>query len=385
MRSDPDTFALWSWGTNNQGQLGQNQPTSLDLSSPTQVGSGGVWDRVHSARQQTFALKDNGTMWVWGYSSTRGTLGLNEAAVYYSSPTQLGTETTWSKIESTTNVALATKTDGTLWTWGTNYKGQMGQNSSSYPGGDRSSPIQIGTDTTWDKLGRARYNSWGIKTDGSLWGWGINYYGQLGQNSVNQPNNVGISSPTQVPGTTWEVISGCEEHALAKKTDGTLWAWGQNENGVLGLNNHDGHRSSPTQVGTETTWNSICAGLTNLATKTDGTIWVWGANEYGQLGLNSAYAPNYIGNSSPTQIGTDTTWSGLVAIEQGMFATKTDGTLWSWGYNNEGQLGQNQTSSSGSNSYSSPTQIPGTDWNIVHGEQTGDGRDGNRISWLRAG
>jgi len=378
IKNDNQTFGIWSWGTNNQGQLGQNQPTSSDLSSPTQVGSApGVWDRVHSARRQTVAIKDNGTMWTVGYNIS-GSMGLNQpSTTKISSPTQLGTETTWSEIQSTTSVTLATKTDGTLWTWGTNYHGELGQNDGSYPGGDRSSPVQI-PGTTWsDNLGRGKWDSFAIKTDGTLWGWGRNYYGTLGQNSVHQPGNVGLSSPTQIPGTTWEVISGGDENVLAKKTDGTLWAWGQNENGTLGLNNNDVSRSSPTQVGTETTWNSICAGLTNLATKTDGTLWVWGANEYGQLGINAPAA--YVGYSSPTQIGTGTTWSGLVAIKEDMFATKTDGTLWSWGNNGDGELGLNDVTSR-----SSPTQIPGTDWNTIHGEQTGDPTRGDNISWLRA-
>ena len=180
--------------------------------------------------------------------------------------------------------------------------------------------------------------------------WGYNGYGQLGQNNITY-----YSSPVQIPGTTWSSISGGSQHSLARKTNGTLWAWGRNHRGQLGQNNTTSY-SSPVQI-PGTTWSSISGGgesLCSLATKTDGTLWVWGENQFGELGQN-----NTIRYSSPVQIP-GTTWSSVSSSSVSSLATKTDGTLWAWGYNYFGNLGQNNRVS-----YSSPIQIPGTTWSSI--------------------
>jgi alpha-tubulin suppressor-like RCC1 family protein len=125
-------------------------------------------------------------------------------------------------------------------------------------------------------------------------------------------------------------------HTFATKTDGTLWSWGYNTRGALGLND-TANRSSPVQVGALTTWYQIAnGGGSNFttATKTDGALWSWGRNNYGQLGLG-----DIVDRSSPVQVGALTTWYQVAAGLQHNIATKTDGTLWAWGYNAEGALG----------------------------------------------
>ena len=367
---------LWSWGYNTDGQMGQNNRTTY--SSPIQVGSGSVWNRVNSGERQTYGIKDDGTLWVWGGDDGGGAIGLNQPTnTKYSSPVQIP-GTTWSSVKSTTNTTLAVKTDGTLWGWGGSYSyGDLGLNDVV----KRSSPTQV-PGTTWDSLGRGRFFSNAIKTDGTLWAWGKNRYGNLGQNTVASPVNHGMSSPVQIAGTTWAAISSAGASSLATKTDGTLWTWGENGTGNLGLNQAEAQvaaLSSPAQI-PGTTWNAVsCSYQRGYATKTDGTLWVWGYNQYGTLGLNQPNSPAVF-ISSPTQIP-GTTWSAIVPIDEAMLASKTDGTLWSWGRNYKGQLGQNQTGDD--NGLSSPTQIPGTNWNITHGKQTGDPRAGNHISWLR--
>ena len=149
---------------------------------------------------------------------------------------------------------------------------------------------------------------------------------------------------------------------IALKTNGTLWAWGYNEDntGGLGLNDQT-NRSSPHQIGTDTTWSSFSgSGSTRFraAIKTNGTLWTWGRNNYGQLGVgDSGNGSSATARSSPHQIGTDTTWWQVRVGTNFCSAIKTDGTLWAWGRGASGELGQNADTGR-----SSPTQI-GTDTN----------------------
>ena len=171
-----------------------------------------------------------------------------------------------------------------------------------------------------------------------------------------QCNAVQYSSPVQIPGTTWRSVSSYESHVIATKTDGTLWAWGENGNGMLGQNNTTQY-SSPKQIpGTD--WGSNCSGGNGQSgcVKTDGTLWIWGRNHQGQIGNNSTTVDNY---SSPIQIP-GTTWSDIVqgAADTFSFGLKTDGTAWAWGSGGDGQWGLNIRAHR-----SSPTQIgSGTNW-----------------------
>jgi len=326
----PPQYRLFSWGKNNLGQLGLNNV--IDRSSPTQVGANTNWSLVQTVSADSgITTKTDGTLWSWGYN-LQGQLGLNDI-VDRSSPVQVGTATNWNRVTGTISGGiLATKTDGTLWVWGGNGDGQLGLNNVIY----RSSPTQVGANTNWNRL---NVNSMGAsiatKTDGTLWTWGSGFAGVLGQN-----NNISRSSPTQVgTGTNWFLVScGNGVNALATKTDGTLWSWGLNTNGQLGLNDIV-NRSSPVQVGTATNWSQINVGrLNSMATTTDGTLWSWGLNTNGQLGLN-----DIVNRSSPVQVGSTTNWNLVSMTRYSAVTTKTNGTLWSWGLNTNGQLGLNDS------------------------------------------
>jgi len=359
------TNSLFSWGDNNEGQLAQNDRTSR--SSPTQV-AGSTWSSVMMPGTSVYggAHKSDGTLWVWG-DNQGGGLGLGPVGpnnISQSSPVQLGTETTWTSQFFIALSSGATKTDGTLWAWGSNYSGALGLNQDTPSNAGYSSPMQVGTDTTWSKFsaGDSGYTArFGIKTDGTLWAWGRGTYGELGLSSQQMK-----SSPTQLPGTTWSVVRATSEKAIATKTDGSLWMWGTNEWGELGQNSRTDY-SSPKQI--PGTWNigeetiSIGSGRVQGAIKTDGSLWTWGANFSGALGQNAAYpAASY---SSPVQVGTDTTWSKFAIAGTTSLAIKTDGTAWGWGNNPSGHLGLNNTIS-----LSSPTQIPGT-WTTISGWSDG--------------
>ena len=310
----------------------------------------GVWglDQVYNKINQGSIWEYSGesVLLTWG-SNERGQMGVNHVSNpaggnYYSSPIQIP-GTTWNaeKLSAFKFHAGSLKTDGTLWMWGMNEVSQLGQNSVTADGYKLiSSPVQI-PGTTWSTLTRSStsFGSGAIKTDGTLWIWGGNGSGQLGQNNRTQ-----YSSPVQIPGTTWSMASQNEDSTFAIKTNGELWAWGYNANGGLGQNEGgpSSKYSSPVQI-PGTTWDyAFLNGYYGvMATKTDGTLWSWGyngGNSYGVLGKN-----NQTQYSSPTQIpGTWATGANKFIMKyRSTAAIKADGTLWTWGDATAGQSGTN--------------------------------------------
>ena len=366
------SITTWSWGEQDYGELGVNT-SGTRYSSPKQVGTDASWagmgNRARgSAKSSALWIKNDGTAWVSG-TNAHGLLGLNESGNPYatsprrSSPTQIGTATTWATEQGkATGVAygakVAIKTDGTMWAWGRNYFGALGQNSPENT--NRSSPTQI-PGSTWVNVSASTASSdpevIATKSDGSIWVWGENQSGSLGQNDA-----VKYSSPVQVPSpgpgtTTWQTergkFCGGDSNMYAINTDNELWAWGENERGALGLNESSpgAHKSSPVQI--PGSWSFIEGGGNGgmaLGIKTDGTSWSWGQNNYGQLGQNSG-GPGQ-GLSSPVQLSG--TWTKFVQGGWSSYGFKgTD--LYAWGPNSNGILGQGNNTK-----YSSPVQIPGT-------------------------
>ena len=350
MKTDSSKNQLWGWGQGGFGNLATD-PVQ-DMSSPVQIGTESTWSYIaamdYPGRQAM--IKTDGTLWTWG-NNDHGELGLNYQTER-SSPCQVGADTDWAtvKINGTSGGSmLATRTDGTAWAWGSNQGSDLALNQPvDYR---RSSPTQL-PGTAWS----AFFYNGAIKTDGTLWTWGNNNYGQGGHN-----NRTTYSSPRQVgTNTTWAVATAGGNCLFAVKTNGTLWSWGYNGYGQLGLNSESRY-SSPVQVGTNTTWSQTYkkidgGGRGCQAIKTDGTLWVWGYNTKGQLGLNQ---PSTTELSSPTQVGTDSTWNSISLSYWGSMASKTDGSLWVWGSNVSGRLGLNQAPA-GLGNVSSPTQITGT-------------------------
>ena len=355
------SFGLWSWGRNSYGQLGLNNIT--DYSSPKQVGALKTWSNVTTSSDtpNSLAIKSDGTMWAWG-QNVNGQLGLGNTTSY-SSPKQVGALTNWATVSGGNAFCLAIKTDGTLWAWGSGANGKLGLgNTVNY-----SSPKQVGALTTWSKISAGGRSSTAIKTDGTLWSWGYNVYGQLGLN-----NTTNYSSPKQVGAlTNWATVSSSSgpsyTSVAATKTNGTLFAWGDNTQGQLGFYTAPGPApyyykrvSSPQQVGALTTWATVSSGKRfTLGTTTAGALWSWGRGTYAVLGLG-----NTTSYSSPKQVGALTNWATVSAAAiNSSFAVKTDGTLWSWGNNNVGQLGLGNITT-----YSSPKQVgAATGWSAVAG------------------
>jgi alpha-tubulin suppressor-like RCC1 family protein len=347
-------YSLYGWGRGDNGQLDNNSRPSSQ-SSPLRIGTLTGWSQLSAGGNSSFSIRTDGTLWGWGNNAS-GQLGLGNV-VSRSSPVQVGALTNWSMVSTGSNQAAAIKTDGTLWMWGNNANGQLGDGTVI----PRSSPVQVGALTNWSTVSSATPNAGqhtlAVKNDGTLWAWGKNQGGQLGRNY-----GTSFSSPVQVGAlTNWSKVSAGQYSSFAVKTDFTLWVWGLNYAGQLGLGNAIYSFASPVQVGSLTDWSQVIgATVSTVAVKTNGTLWAWGSNSVGQLGQN-----DIVNRSSPVQIGALTTWTQIAVGTNASIAKKTDGTLWGVGQNASGQLGDGTTINR-----SSPVQVGAlTNWqNISMGE-----------------
>jgi len=337
-----EDFKLFSWGQNTTfGNLGLGD--LVDRSSPTQVGVLVDWATPEAGVYWSLCTKSNGTLWAWGRNSYYTLATGNNT--FYSSPKQIGSLTSWEKPSAGNTSAACIRTDGTLWTWGSGTYGALGNGSTA----SRSSPVQIGSSTTWTAVSAGGQFMLAVD-NGKLFAWGCNNSGQLGQgNTTNRssPIQVGLLQTWATPAAS-TLRNYQTQFSVCTKTDGTLWAWGRNNYGQLGLGNTT-DISSPVQVGTLTNWATPVVGAQQvLCTKTDGTLWAWGGGYTGVLGLGNSF--DY---SSPSQIGGFTNW--LMPSTGGKnfsICTTIDGKIWSWGGGGNGRLGLGN-----SNNYSSPKQI----------------------------
>lgn len=344
---------LWNWGFNDSGKLGIESRVSR--SSPVQtVTSGTNWRETQVGRCNTIAIKTDGTLWIWG-QGVAGQMG-NSAATARSSPVQtISGGTNWRNSAIGWVTAAGIKTDGSLWMWGGNAGGTLGNNTSIT---NQSSPVQtVSAVTNWKQVSVGFCTVGAIKTDGSLWMWGGAAAGLLGRNNI-----IAASSPVQTVSnvTTWKQVRVGGIFAGAIKTDGTLWLWGVGTDGQLGRNNVISQSSPVQTVSNVTTWKQVSVGYYNSAAiKTDGSLWTWGQGGSGKLGDNTITS-----KSSPVQTVTGgTNWRCVSAGFNHVGALKTDGSLWLWGGNNTGYLGTGNITPR-----SSPVQTisAGTNWRSVN-------------------
>jgi len=324
---------LWGWGTNAFGNLGDASTTQRR--TLVQAGTATNWRQVSAGTDHAVGTRTDGTLWAWGRNNNGQSGQGSLTTIQYTSPTQIGTATDWAWVVAGANHCVAVKTDGTLWAWGLNSSGQIGQGSTSTTA--TMAPTQIGTGTTWAQTGAALHAggdfTLALQTNGTLWAWGANASSQIGDTSTTTR-----SAPVQVgTATTWSRVIAGASFSGALRTDGTLWVWGTNVNGMLG----DGsltNRTSPIQLGTDTNWSRLAAGNAFfLATRTNGTLWSWGFNGVGQLGQGT-FEINSVGNT-PKQIGTAANWQDISGGVNYAIATTTDGGLDAWGSSANSQLG----------------------------------------------
>jgi alpha-tubulin suppressor-like RCC1 family protein len=269
----------------------------------TQAAAGMTWRSISSGHSCLLAIRSDGSLWATGFNGS-GQLGdgtqLNRAGM-----TRIGNDTDWVLV-TTSSVASASpghsfaiKANGTLWAWGGNASGQLGDGTTT----SRYAPVQIGTDTNWRSVyATAGSHTLAIKTDGTLWAWGLNTNGQIGNNTTTM-----VLAPVQIGGATdWVSAAGGSAHSHAIKTNGTLWGWGLNSSGQLG-NGGTTQSNVPVQIGAATNWTNVSStnSTTVCATRADGTLWVWGPGSLGQFGTGAYGTTN---RTSPVQLGTSTAW-----------------------------------------------------------------------------
>ena len=331
----------WSWGYNAYGALGDG--TTVDKPTPIQVpGLTGIVG-VAAGQYHSVAVKSDGTVWAWGYNGS-GQLG-NGTTTGTTSPLQTILLTGITAVAAGESHSLALKSDGTVWAWGYNGYGQLGDGTTT----QRTSAVQVTGLTGVIAIAAGANHSMALKSDGTVWTWGYNGYGQLGDGSTTSRSGiVTVSGLTGVIG-----IAGGGYHSVAVKSDGTVWAWGLNTYGELG-NATTTQQLTPVQAGAAvsnfTNLTAVAAGIYySVALKSDGTRWAWGHNDYGQLGIgstNDSVIPvqSLACNTTTLPHVTASPWTArLSASQTHSLALKSDGTVWAWGRNEDGELGNGTT------------------------------------------
>ncbi len=324
--------SLWTWGANWDGELGNGtNGSSYHNNIPTQVGTDVDWASVAGGSYNTFAIKNNGTLWATGENSD-GQLGLGDN-IDRNVFTQVGTDTNWSKVSASGYHTFGIKTDGTLWAWGLNNEGQLGLNNTT----NYNTPQQVGSATNWLDVITNFDDSSGdgftmaLKTDHTLWATGYNGDGELGLGDL-----INRDEFTQVGTATWSKISSGQYYTTGIQTNGTLWSWGYNGDGQLGLGNTTDY-NTPQQVGVATNWTIINNGYEHSAAINSlGKLYTWGANYDAQLVNGDTNGADVL---TPTQIGTDTDWINVQTGLYHTFAIKNTNILYVGGFNSEGELG----------------------------------------------
>jgi alpha-tubulin suppressor-like RCC1 family protein len=357
-----------AWGDNSNGQLGNGTTTNSDTPVPVNTLSG--LTAIAGGEDHSLALRNDGTVRAWGYNDYgqlgNGTTTSSDTPVQVVGPGGSGVLANAVAIAGGEYHSLALRSDGTVWAWGFGADGELGNGMTTYS----DTPVQVagtggsGYLTGVVAIAGGWQHSLALKSDGTVWAWGDNYNGQLGNGTTTSSD-----TPVQVVGpggsgtlTNVVAIAGGGYYSLALKNDGTVWAWGYNGVGQLG-NGTTAESDTPVQVvgpgGSGALTNVVAiagGGYYSLALKSDGTVWAWGSNEFGDLGNGST-----TNTDAPVQVlglGGSGFLTGVVAIageEYDSLALRSNGTVWAWGYNALGGLGNGTTTNS-----DTPVEVVGT-------------------------
>ncbi|WP_164013759.1 RCC1 domain-containing protein [Pyxidicoccus trucidator] len=337
------TGIVRAWGSNAYGQLGGG--TSTQSASPVQVsGLSGV-TAISAGTHHSLALREDGTVWAWGRNQV-GQLG-DGTQTQRDTPVQVSGLSGVTAISAGTEHSLALREDGTVWVWGTDGYGQLGNGAEGPLWSFTPVPVTGLTGITAISAGFG--HSLAVRDDGTLWAWGLDGAGQIGDGA---PASFGVEAPVQVSGLTGVLAADAGGgHSMALRGDGTVWAWGSNDTGQLGDAVPAGVHPAPVQVSGLTRVTAISAGIAhNLALLEDGTVPGWGDNSGGMLGngrTTNRFTP------VPVALLTDVT--RLAAGDHHTVALRDDGTVWAWGSNTASQVGD----ATSVRVRSQPVQVPG--------------------------
>jgi alpha-tubulin suppressor-like RCC1 family protein/sugar lactone lactonase YvrE len=324
----PGTYGLRLTVSDALGGMGSAQATVHVAPSTAE------WISYDTGISHTAAVKRDGTLWTWG-SNAYGQLG-NGVPTSALLPTRVGSGTDWLTVACGANHTVAIKGNGELWAWGNNDSGQVG--NGTWGLNPVTAPVRIGTDTDWASVGGGHTHTLAIKRNGELWAWGNNANGRLGDGTT-----VSRTTPTRIgTDSDWASVAGALSHSLGIKRGGALFAWGGNANGQLGIGSQS-DQPAPAQVMVGAGgWKAIaCAGSSSIGVMQDGSLWTWGLNSSGQLGDGATWQ-----RTAPGRLGLDSDWAAVGSGGSHQAAVKSDGTLWTWGANPYGQLGDGTTTTS---------------------------------------
>lgn len=321
---------VWAWGSNGNGQLGDG--TTTDSPVPVQVSGLTDVTAVAAGGTHSLALKSDGTVWAWGGNSN-GQLGDGTTADSPFPVQVSGLEGTVTVLAAGGTHSVALKSDGTVWTWGNNDHGQLGNGSKT----QSAAPVQVEDIDEIEAIAAGAAHTLALEDDGVIWAWGSNDEGQLGNgNTEDKDSPVRVDSLSDVM-----AIAAGTSHSIAVEDDGAAYAWGNNDYGQIG-NGGTSRKASPTKVdrlGDDVV--TVAAGNAHsLAVKDDGTVWVWGSNSNGQLGIGDLSVAM---KKSPVQVESLAAGTALVAGSDYSFLIGRDMTFWAWGKNDTGQLGDGTT------------------------------------------
>jgi alpha-tubulin suppressor-like RCC1 family protein/subtilisin family serine protease len=320
--------STYSWDFNNVWQIDENFNDGLPYLKGFHNYPPPVITTVSAGGVHATALKSDGTLWAWG-SNVAGQLG-DGTTIDHHTPIKIGADCDWKAVAAGNAHTMALKNDGSLWAWGANSNGMLGDGTNT----QRNIPVQVGIYKDWIAVAVGAEHTIALKSNGSLWAWGTNNYGQIGDYTITSCN-----TPIQI-GTDydWKAVAAGTWHTMALKSDGSLWAWGLNISGQLG----DGTTTdcyAPVRIGTDNDWAMVAAGTYHtIALKSNGSLWAWGQNYWGNLGDGTN-----INRHTPVRVGTDNDWTMIALGNEYSAALKNDGSLWTWGHNEYGMLGDGTT------------------------------------------
>ena len=331
---------LYTWGLNTNGELGNGTAGGTNVSSPIVVPGGFIFAKIFSPgigaeSSYSMGITSTGVLYAWG-SGAHGEIG-NSTTSVYSSPVLVAGGITWSNIMATSTHIYGLATNGNLYAWGSNASGILGVNSTTSA---FSSPVLVSGGLTFATYGMTSQVGIGLTTSGAIYMWGFgNSDGRFGNNTTSN-----YSSPVLVVGgLSWANFCCVGANTLAITTTGVLYGWGQNTNSQLGIGNSV-NQSSPVAVLGGLTWISFIASAScNFGISTNNQLYAWGTDFYGVLGQGTGSAGNSY--SSPQVVVGGISFVSVYTDASSAYGLTAAGTLYAWGRNQNGQLGDGTTSS----------------------------------------